>query len=262
MKQPSLEEVKEYFKNAKTVQCICMCDGGSVDITENIETDIHEFNGGYWIDLESEHYIPKGVKLWGNGHWAKILTYKEKTFSITESQIKELSKQNCVIEEILKEWFPEAFESEVKSLPKDYSGWCRCLGIGNEKWIGYFEKGIFRYGIGCYGYWFVNNGKKHNFKIPENYYIEATEQEVFESLKNEAVKRYLIPGKKENPLYWKNAITGFTCSSSNQHQLYSFKDNNLFLANGCIFADGKWSQIIETITLSEAEQQLKKKIIV
>lgn len=71
MKQPTLEEVKEHFKNAKEVRCLC--DRKFYDITEGINRDIHEFCSDFWIELEKVN-----VNLWDfeNGY-ADIISYKE-----------------------------------------------------------------------------------------------------------------------------------------------------------------------------------------
>lgn len=103
MKQPTLEEVKEYFKNAKEVKCLF--DGKIYDITKGIIT---QDNKGRFESLFEDGQYCRLQKF--DSEYAEILTYKEKTFSITESQIKELveltgfqSKTNYK----LKEWFPE-----------------------------------------------------------------------------------------------------------------------------------------------------------
>lgn len=93
MKQPTLEEVKEYFKNVKEV--IPVGYTKKVNITKKIKEDIHEWNGHFWIDLDYSVYKGISILLWDadSYEYAKILTYKEKTFSITESQINEYSKE-------------------------------------------------------------------------------------------------------------------------------------------------------------------------
>lgn len=94
-------------------------------------------------------------------------------------------------------------------------------------------------------------------------YEEAKEQEVFEALKNEAVKRG----------YKKGVIVKTLFHINNPELTIRLEDFELVRGNAIhcsgegglcpvIFENGVWAEILEQITLSEAEQQLKKKIIV
>lgn len=86
--------------------------------------------------------------------------------------------------------------------------------------------------------------------------IEASEQEVFEALKNEAIKRgfdhgvyFIVPNSK----------TISIC----QNQLMLNERNNqiLYFGDYSIFHNGVWGDILETITKQEAEALLNKKIV-
>jgi hypothetical protein len=85
MKAPTLEEVKEHFKNAKQVKCLS--SERIYDLTNiKIIRDIHEWRGGYWIDAEVSVNNIKIVDECSN--FAEILTYKEPA----KQTVKELLK--------------------------------------------------------------------------------------------------------------------------------------------------------------------------
>jgi hypothetical protein len=71
---PTLEEVKEYFKNAKEVKCVyseIVCDI-SVHIVKDIYLDFEE----YWIDINS--FPGKCLNLWDKDlGFAEIISFKE-----------------------------------------------------------------------------------------------------------------------------------------------------------------------------------------
>jgi len=75
MKKPTLEEVKEHFKNAKEVKSLF--DGRIVNLEEvEITKDIHYWLSMFWIDY-TEDGIIRNLKLWSeeNGY-AEIISYK------------------------------------------------------------------------------------------------------------------------------------------------------------------------------------------
>jgi hypothetical protein len=85
MKAPTLEEVKEHFKNAKEIKCLS--SNRIYDLTKiKIIRDIHEWHGGYWIDAEVSVNNIKIVDECSN--FAEILTYKEPL----KKTVKELLK--------------------------------------------------------------------------------------------------------------------------------------------------------------------------
>lgn len=80
MEKPSLEEVKEHFKNAKVVKCLFT--EKRRDLTAlKITRDIHFFEDKYWIDFQhgNNHH---NILLWRDGDFAEILEYK--SFKIPE----------------------------------------------------------------------------------------------------------------------------------------------------------------------------------
>lgn len=264
-----LEKVKEYFKNAKTVRCLHNLKEAS--IIDNITSEIYGDNKDFWIN--STTHDGEGILLYDNGKFAEILTYKEKTFSITESQIKDIYyfieyQENA---DKFRSWFPdafkvpEAFESEVKlEAGKWYKN--NILG-GSLFYVTEFESNY----KNAKGYGF-ENGEWYDKYIDNAYYWdceegfqEAKEQEVFEALKNEAEKRYIKGSFVGDFLQWNHGTIHEMFSSnqiSDEEYRLCFKYNHLFKGNLMVFSDGVWIKTIPTIALSEAEQQLGKKIIV
>lgn len=88
---------------------------------------------------------------------------------------------------------------------------------------------------------------------------EATQQEVFEALSAELKKRYNLGDYFQSIQSNWNNIKVLNYYFNFDH----FKaDQVIYLHDYTIYEKGKFAEIIPTITLSEAEQQLKKKIIV
>jgi hypothetical protein len=84
MKTPTLEEVKEHFKNAKQVKCLS--SDRIYDLTKiKILRDIHEWHDGYWIDAKVS---VNNIKIVDECNFAEILTYKEPV----KQTVKELLK--------------------------------------------------------------------------------------------------------------------------------------------------------------------------
>lgn len=246
MKQPTLEEVKEYFKDADTIKS---CNDRVLKMYEDcIEQTCIGFS--YRCSETGHLYLIVNSK----SEYAEILTYKEKTFSITESQINELSNTMNVCDK-LKEWFPEAFESEVKLEVGKWYKETVCF-IGNM--FVYIESIQDKNNVTCYGFngigeWFdsISGFGTHGLEL-------ATEQELFEALKNEAVKRGFVKGT-----YFKDLHISKPYKLGCVDKIEWFSDSEDLRSDGwCIFHKGKWAEIIPTITLSEAEQKLGKKIIV
>lgn len=240
MKKPTLEEVKEYFKDAETVHT----SGGIVEMNLN---NIFCQEQLYWVKFRFGCYI-----IWSETEvYAKILTYKEpkeETFVITKEQIKSLySYAGANNQHNLEKWFPKAFEEEKKELV--VGKWY----VSSSFLINFQEENK------CYGFslssgsWLIN--LQHTIAQHEKCeYREATEQEVFDALKKEAVKR----GFKEG-VYFKDVHTKSEFRLSNLH--YENDSNDLRGNIGCVFHGGKWAEIIPTISLKEAEERLNCKII-
>lgn len=183
----------------------------------------------------------------------------EKTYSITESQIKELSDRSIQMNIIMKEWFPESLKKQIK--------------LESGKWyVGYHYARRFLVNLNLTdeiethdtGYGFSEYGWTNDLSFLKTFdygFEEATEQEVFEALKNEAVKRGFVSGcwiKRPDCFINKGSVK---CAfGTEKYELFGSKNDKLQLNGSSIFENGVWAEV--AITLSEAEQQLKKKIIV
>lgn len=90
MKKPTLEEVKEHFKNAKEVRCLANKIIYSFD--EMTDRGIHEDCNRFWVTLKNY----KSVLIQRNDEFADIISYKEepKKDSIVESIINQFSERS------------------------------------------------------------------------------------------------------------------------------------------------------------------------
>lgn len=121
-----------------------------------------------------------------------IIKYNNmKTFTITEEQVKELSKWKHG-KRLMQDWFPEAFEKQLE-VGKVY----KYPSLGGGKFMFKFNG---EFSESTYG--FASNGEWSNeLGIREseiNDYKEATKEEWLEALKNEARKRGFKKGVKYN----------------------------------------------------------------
>lgn len=234
--KPTLEEVKQYFKDAEMVESIYGRKGVP---TGNFHFEDH----CYFCEYERGH-----LALWKDDYgYAKILTYKEKKFEITREQIWEIYNycNNQELKNTIKtEYFPEVFKKELV-----VGKWYKCDGYlmawnnGNK----------------TYGFW--NNEFSSDWAFGNDkakFLEESTPQEVETALTREAKKRGFVNGvflKKSGinkQLFVKNPING----NFNYFESVNILDSQ----NGCghIFDNGKWATIIETITIQEAEKLLKE----
>jgi hypothetical protein len=156
-----------------------------------------------------------------------------KTFTITEEQIKELSKWKHG-KRLMQDWFPEAFEKQLE-VGKVYK--YPSLGGGKFmfKFNGEFGEMI-TYGFDSNGEW-CNELGIHEELI--NDYKEATKEEWLEALKEEARKRGFKKGVKYN-------------YADKPYLIKTFKDElclcrSLGLVDGgdIILQDGVWAEVIK-----------------
>ena len=160
-------------------------------------------------------------------------------FSITKEQLRQLTDPK------VKEWFPEVFKVklEVGKWYKSKIGLFCITKIENNTANAYgFHNGIWK------------DKGRFTLNVAEND-VEATKKEVFEALKNEAVKRGLVEGT-----YFKSSISGYDYEFTNIRFTESF-DMVWSENGGVIFDNGVWTTILQTITKSEAEKMLNRKII-
>ena len=187
--------------------------------------------------------------VWTKKGMNKFFTEIKETFEITKETIVKYK---------MKDEFPEVFEVklEVGKWYKRPHGKALFFIVGDPK-ITPFEV----YGFDMEGNW-MNLEKARTFP---DYEIEATEQEVFEALKNEAVKRGFKEGVYITPMYSDGKDYFPDENIINKPLNFHLKVSILEVDGGDdryrIFVNGKWATILKTKTKEEAEKLLNCKII-
>jgi len=255
--KPTIEEVKQYFKNAKEVRCVS--DKKVYDITKNITKDIYQFLNSFWIDKDNKDILLYGYGYNDKKEYAEIISYKEETLPIKKSVLLQLAENNSFSESIIKKEFPQLFESELevgkwyKSNKKYFKS---IIFITEIKQCQGYRK-VFYYGI-------VNGDFKTDYFASED--IEknlnlSEEQEVFEALTNEAVKR----GFKEGINVKAPKGTTGIITDNFSHE-FRVESNKFYFHNMCVFDNGTWAEICKEkpkeITISEIEKILGYKILI
>ncbi|WP_395045932.1 hypothetical protein [Flavobacterium sp.] len=247
---PTLEEVKEYFKNVETVECLS--EKVSEDISKNVTEEINLWNNEYWIRTKESAKGCGSVEIWNcKKGYSKILTHKQPTYTITKDIIEKYQ---------MKDEFPDVFEVKL-----EVGRWYKVIDKNgqfksNEFAIIFFDNNENHFGFGYYGTWtttFKNLKKVIERNTDE--VTEATEQEVFEALKNEAVKNYKIGQYIFDE--WSKiqaTIERLDKFDFSYKTLFVLNDNN---SKTALFCNGKWATIIPTLTKKEAEEKLNCKII-
>lgn len=165
-------------------------------------------------------------------------------YTITKEQILELK------DPIVKEWFPDVFKKEYTT------GWYKHTDNKRSDWIVYVDFSTGKYfGLGAFS-WIEKDSCLDGMLdyVIYNKCIKATKQEVFEALKKEAVKR----GFKKRGGYFKCLKNGNIISCDG---LFGFSTNTLYSNRGIVFDNGKFAEIIPTLTKEEAEEKFNVKII-
>lgn len=254
MKTPPLEEVRERFKDAKKVS----------DAYNGLKFNLNNY------DLDSIHYGDmssttndvyiykignKGYEksLWDdvNGY-AKILSYKglkEKMYKITREQIVELCMPSLKTNrERLELIFPEVFETKLV----EFNKWV--VTPDYPKWIVKYDKyNDSFYGLNINGDWFHAELENRNPNQISNV-REATEQEVIVALNKECERLGIKTGA-----YIKDVVTGEIVKIDDNHRYYA--NNRLKHLKHTLFHEGKFAEIIQALTIQEAEAKLNCKII-
>lgn len=169
-------------------------------------------------------------------------------FEITKEQILELKRRgNQLVDEKLTEFFPEVFKKELE-VGKWYKNKYNCLFCITEK----DDEKYRSYGF-MQGKWKDYGEFTNEDDLSSN--TEATPQEVETALIREAKKKGFLDGAhfKSPVSNWNDVCNGVFRYNSELNELYS---------NGtCVFSNGIFATIIETITIQEAEKLLNKKIV-
>ena len=156
-----------------------------------------------------------------------------KTFTITEEQIKELSKWKHG-KRLMQDWFPEAFEKQLE-VGKVY----KYMSFNQGKFMFKFNGD---FGINsCYG--FDINGEWSNdlrvWKSDVHLYEEATKEEWLEALKEEAKRRGFKKGVKYNYVDKPYLIKIF------KDKLYLGSIEDLVDGGDIILTNGTWAEVIK-----------------
>jgi len=252
--KPSLEDVKEYFKNAKEVKCLF--NYNQINITENIVEDIYRGWDGFWISISNHTDLT--VKLYSvrENKYAEIISYKEETFQVSKSFILEAHQSACsTLKEKIEKEFPSLFVNEKFKVGKYYKY------TGNNRFLFKVEKvksnGVVGYGVlEKDGSDWVYDWEIAMDSIYGQYMYEATPQEVETALINEAKKRGI----------WNSPIIN-TKGDEELKDIYSktfdFKENVLWSKYGRIFDNGIWAKAIPQpteLTLEQRIENLEKKL--
>lgn len=246
---PTLEEVKEMFKEAEEVV--------------SVQGTKFKNKASYWDSLyfdtyqgiESAYIKDGSFEVWNDRKgYAKILTYKEpkeESFTITREQIRLIEHQSvnedfAQVSRDMREWFPSCFEPEKKELVvgkwyKDNRG-CIVNFQGDIKGYGFTKTNNAWYNSECWG---LDNDKLD--------WQEATQQEVEKALKAEAVRRYKVGDcvksffHKGNPVlkikekdFNINAQGGVNCTGTNHYM-------------PVVYENGNWAEIIQPKKMTQAE---------
>lgn len=251
--KPSIKEVKEYFKNAKEVECL----------GDKKKYNIENFNCFYYHDEANKDFninvsLKDFPKHSSNFAWiyspklgyAKIISYKEPKFEITKE---------TVLKYQMKDEFPECFDILKQT------GWFKSKGIGNEKWLGYFIDDVFQYGFGADEKWF-ERGVCHGFNINKEFTYLAKPQEVQRALEKEAVKRgfkegVLVKRTQEILTNHRSPYASLEVLIENDKFDFCLLDNSLTIDGRVIFIQGTWATIVPQYTQQEAEEKFNFKIV-
>jgi len=239
MKTPTLEEVKEYFKNAKEVKCLF-----TEKIYDILKAIIREDNKNQfeaYFEKENDY-----CRLYKFGNYAEIISYIEPTTEVRNSVLLQLADNNSYSEEILKKECPKLFENKLE-VGKWYKQnpmfgkliFCFQGSFGNptENVYGFDSEGIFKTKLGI-----------HKEEI--NKYVLATPQVVETALIQEAKKRGYKNGVVVNSFIHNKELE--IKEDYKIEYLSDGHDKLHFGVNGTccvvVYQKGKWAEIIETPT--------------
>jgi len=254
MDKPTLQEVKERFKNAKEVR----------DLWSREVVDISDWK--FYFDNECDDYWVEKyknskdqVELYDKGEYAEIISYKEPLYQLTAKEVVHAYENP----QWLKDTFKECFETELevgKWYKSDYKN-----GLKNKSI--YCVTGIYGNNFGAYGFnwegkWSVN---KYDYgTINKDYQTPSTEKEVEEALVKEAIKRGYKKGVKVKTDWFGeeeiNILNGGSFNLNNNAFGFNTLCNN---GSPWIFKNGIWAEIIQvpTYTIPEAKKTFNIKII-
>jgi len=191
-----------------------------------------------------------------------IKTNNDMKYEISKEQILEVAEWGNSIDKLkIRGWFPDAFKTEL-IVGKWYKSKIECNKFkcvfnsldskGDQLFDGY--------GFDCFGNFF-NDGQDIVSKEKSKKLVPMSESEVFEALKNEAVRRGY-----ENGNYKCLSIPKKTHNVEDNFH-FSIIENKLFhgasptSANNVVFENGKWAEILNTMTVKQVEEKYNIKVI-
>jgi len=240
MDKPTLQEVKEYFKNAKEIKSL----GERNILFDEIKKFEIDSNKDFWAITESGYY---GLLYDCNSNqYAEIISYKEPLYQLTAKEIRNAYENP----EYLKDTFKECFEMEL-----EINRWIKDDTLPN--YLSFFTDNGLKYGFDLNGKWYHSKTDLNPSDDKKNRY--ATESEIQEALVKEAIKRGYENGnhKRLDKPHW---------TEKNVENNYFFENGNLWLGTkncaNCVFKNGTWAEIIQvpTYTIPEAESKFNIKI--
>jgi hypothetical protein len=252
--RPTLQEVKEYFKNAESIKSIY---GINAYYINTKKLGVFETETGF---RQNRCFTGNELLLWDQSKgYAKILTSIEACgietkpeYAITKEQILRLHEHGTTI---VKNWFPEAFKEDKVELV--VGKWYKTLDV--LKWKIYFVDRLnednlpLGYGFSSDGEWLRNDNDPWLKNNDMRTTVLATPEEVTEALTKEAVNRYKVGD------YVKQVCHG---TAYKIERLDFYLEGDRFILSGiAVFKEGKWAEILPTISKEDAEKELGKKIV-
>ena len=239
MKTPTIEEVKEYFKNAKEVKCLF--DGQIFDISES---EIVSDKEDYFEVINGK--VHTYCRLYKSGKYAEIISYIEPTTKVRNSVLLQLADNNSFSEELIRKEFPQLFDNKLE-VGKWYKSRANRLvyRTGNYNNYGFCRGMIWKNDLMCYE--------------PKNWEL-ATPQEVETAFKDLFIKMGFIKGKVFKCL---DTNLEITIKNSNLDFDHFETGNIIYIDDYQVFKNGKLATIIETPTdiITIVEKYGKDKVI-
>lgn len=238
--KPTIEEVKQHFKNAKEVK-----DRWDIAII-NIETIRYDRcnNGIIVCDSNSPHRI---TELYRKG-FAEIISYKTPKLEIDKDLILKIADKCPSCKDDLKKEFPSVFEVKL-----EVGKWYKGIGTDMDGALVFLKEFNSRnnYGFRCFdkGWsyeWQVSNPKKWTL---------ATPSEILSALTKEAEKRGLVEGATiiNHQGTFKLDKLNIVYSERYNNGIYTRQGEGIWL-----FINGTWATPIQTVTQKELLDHYKE----
>lgn len=221
-----------------------------LDDVVKLAEELKNYNPTYFgLDFgfgDSKSVIFEGGRYTGKNHFLNEMYKLQSRIEELEAENKAILAGNHPIKLQVGKWYKGTFTDN--SDPVNHSVFCYTKTKHDT----------------VYGYGFDYKGKYHNetdfthYPLNNNFRL-ATESEVFEALKNEIKKRYKV-GE-----YFKSLQSSWNYVQYLDNSKLDFdhfnSDEIIYHLGYVIYEKGKFAEIIDVLSKSEAEKQLGKKII-